>query len=244
MVYGGNLQSSTTIASGNIAKQGCQTHCGNMTVPYPFGIGVDCALDESFSFFCNSTEEPPKLIYGDNIEVYIISDSEIKISNTIGYTCYNEKGNVTQASDAWTSIPSTDPFTFSRKNKFTVIGNRSCKEATECKGNSSCKDAEIGGYHCICNKGYEGNPYLDPGCQDIDECKNKSNCYGNCINTQGSYNCTCWPGYTGDATTADGCRYVAKESKFLALVLSLVDMIYESVSFPTKASTFILLHHV
>ena len=48
---------------------------------------------------------------------------------------------------------------------WVIGGNRSCTEATECKGNSSCKDADNVGYHCICNEGYEGNPYLDPGCQ-------------------------------------------------------------------------------
>ncbi|KAI3669377.1 hypothetical protein L6452_40611 [Arctium lappa] len=38
---------------------------------------------------------------------------------------------------------------------WVIGGNRSCTEATECKGNGSCKDAKIGGYHCICNEGYE-----------------------------------------------------------------------------------------
>ena len=47
-----------------------------------------------------------------------------------------------------------------------VIGHdRNCSQATECKENSECHDADGGGYHCRCNQGYEGNPYLDQGCQ-------------------------------------------------------------------------------
>ncbi|CAI9785422.1 unnamed protein product [Fraxinus pennsylvanica] len=45
---------------------------------------------------------------------------------------------------------------------------------------------------CFCETGFEGNPYLDEGCQDIDECSNSTlnYCfYGQCINTQGSYTC-------------------------------------------------------
>ncbi|GJY71354.1 wall-associated receptor kinase 2-like protein [Tanacetum coccineum] len=47
-----------------------------------------------------------------------------------------------------------------------VIGHdRNFSRATKCKENSECHDADGGGYHCRCNQGYEGNPYLDQGCQ-------------------------------------------------------------------------------
>ncbi|XP_042477618.1 wall-associated receptor kinase 2-like, partial [Macadamia integrifolia] len=49
---------------------------------------------------------------------------------------------------------------------------------------------------------HEGNPYLDHGCQDVDECKvaTKNNCSKNavCKNTLGSYNCYCPKGFYGD----------------------------------------------
>ncbi|KAL5789436.1 hypothetical protein ACOSQ2_004324 [Xanthoceras sorbifolium] len=46
---------------------------------------------------------------------------------------------------------------------------------------------------CMCSRGFEGNPYLNPGCQDIDECKDKRKkvCGPNmnCRNLMGSYEC-------------------------------------------------------
>ncbi|XVE91169.1 hypothetical protein DITRI_Ditri20bG0132600 [Diplodiscus trichospermus] len=45
---------------------------------------------------------------------------------------------------------------------------------------------------CICGDGYEGNPYLPNGCQDIDECKdpNHNPCgKATCVNRAGSYDC-------------------------------------------------------
>ncbi|GJR00747.1 wall-associated receptor kinase 2-like protein [Tanacetum coccineum] len=258
-----------------------------------------------------------------NIEIYSISDSEFRIFTGVGYRCYEQYGNVSDQFNYWTNLQT---FTFSEKNKFTVIGcddyalitgkekddfssgcfglcskasdvgngecsgkgccqtsiakglkfynvtlntfryhidvwsintcglaflgeegtfqfagasdlsnstdlydrvrstvlvvidwvighNSNCSEATECKENSECYDVDGGGYRCRCNPGYEGNPYLDHGCQDctsvdINECEDPgadNPCYGNCINTKGSYNCTCPPGSLGDAKTQNGC---------------------------------------
>ncbi|CAH1427586.1 unnamed protein product [Lactuca virosa] len=297
----GLFVSSNLTAMGNIAKPGCQTQCGNLTVKYPFGIGDGCFLDESFQLTCNDTKDPPKLFIGsENIQIYNISDSELRISNSIAFKCYNKSG-VSEYFSGWYDFEGS-PFTFSQKNKLNVVGcddiawfkgrpngssveftsgcsgfcseesdvhNGNCSGigccqttipkglqyyraelqsvrnhtgvigfnpcgfaflseessfqfggATTCKGNSSCNDADVGGYSCSCNKGYDGNPYLDPGCQDINECTDKSNfpCYGNCINTPGSYNCTCFPGHTGNATTLDGCRSLAEDSKFPVVV--------------------------
>ncbi|KVH94793.1 EGF-like calcium-binding [Cynara cardunculus var. scolymus] len=95
-----------------------------------------------------------------------------------------------------------------------AIGDLSCNEAeaingTACQSNSMCVNSkkETGGYRCKCNEGYEGNPYLSPGCQDIDECKDKLQfpCYGTCVNIPGNYTCKCKQGYSGDAKIKGGC---------------------------------------
>ncbi|KAI3463314.1 hypothetical protein Pfo_019977 [Paulownia fortunei] len=90
------------------------------------------------------------------------------------------------------------------------IGTENCSQAGRnsttfaCRDNSVCLDfdADVGGYLCRCLQGYQGNPYLSPGCQDIDECAATitNSCDSNsiCTNTPGSFNCSCPHGYYGD----------------------------------------------
>ncbi|KAG8388353.1 hypothetical protein BUALT_Bualt02G0117000 [Buddleja alternifolia] len=82
--------------------------------------------------------------------------------------------------------------------------------AYACQENSECvnQDGGVGGYVCQCLTGYEGNPYLAPGCQDIDECEDPENnpCHSICINYPGSFNCSCPQGYHGDGMQdGSGC---------------------------------------
>ncbi|XP_044474962.1 wall-associated receptor kinase 2-like [Mangifera indica] len=95
------------------------------------------------------------------------------------------------------------------------IGNKTCQQVKRdmrryaCQGNSDCVDSENGsGYRCKCLEGYQGNPYLPNGCQDIDECQDSSlhNCERICINREGSYTCLCPKGHHGDGRKdGEGC---------------------------------------
>ncbi|KAI3474224.1 hypothetical protein Pfo_029012 [Paulownia fortunei] len=110
-----------------------------------------------------------------------------------------------------------------------AIGNLTCAEVENsgdyaCKANSYCIDSDtgLGGYRCSCNKGYEGNPYLDPGCTDIDECAdpNLHDCEKFCINTPGSFNCSCPNGQYGDGRK-DGRGCNAYNSQFPVIKVAL-----------------------
>ncbi|VAH96188.1 unnamed protein product [Triticum turgidum subsp. durum] len=81
-----------------------------------------------------------------------------------------------------------------------------------CKStNSNCSVGntieEIRGYSCHCKEGYEGNPYLTGGCQDIKECnqKEKHFCFGVCEELSGSFRCRCPNGTHGNYTKPGGC---------------------------------------
>ena len=38
-----------------ISQPGCKTRCGKVSIPYPFGIGPGCYMDDWFQIVCNGT---------------------------------------------------------------------------------------------------------------------------------------------------------------------------------------------
>ncbi|CAD6337802.1 unnamed protein product [Miscanthus lutarioriparius] len=110
------------------------------------------------------------------------------------------------------------------------VGSETCEEAKKnsssfaCRTlNSVCINATNGsGYRCICSQGYQGNPYLDEGCQDINECDDPSiyPCInGNCINTIGSYNCSCPGGTESKDPKNIACTPVSDTNKSILVVI-------------------------
>ncbi|XVE80095.1 hypothetical protein DITRI_Ditri14bG0112000 [Diplodiscus trichospermus] len=321
---------------GAQAKPGCQSHCGNLSIPYPFGTGNGCNISHNFFITCNSTAfNPPKaFLTNSTIEVLNISlDGHLHINSLIGSDCYNRSGRSSYG-DAWLRL---SKFLISSRNKFIAIGcdtlafvqgslghkystgcltlcnnitdlmngscsgigccqtaiprgvrnyylgfasynnhsdilsfnpcsygvvvedgaynfstadfsddnflskkfpmildwtigNQTCTEAKmdpenyACKENSRCIDPENGpGYLCKCLDGFEGNPYLSHGCQDIDECHTQP-CDGTCHNLAGSYNCSCLEGFKGDGwKNGTGCSpIIPHRQSFPIVVVALV----------------------
>ncbi|KAB5564942.1 hypothetical protein DKX38_004996 [Salix brachista] len=54
------FQPATAQSPASLAKPNCTDHCGNISIPYPFGIGMDCCMEESFDVECNETSTSPR----------------------------------------------------------------------------------------------------------------------------------------------------------------------------------------
>ncbi|KAJ9178489.1 hypothetical protein P3X46_010367 [Hevea brasiliensis] len=126
-----SLTSPTTAKGSPDVVSGCADTCGNVHVPYPFGINITpeisdprCALNNSeFMFTCNSSYNPPQLFFGENMPIHNISVEEGTISVRIdaAYNCYNNTGLINNFIQSIRL--GSGPFRFSdSRNKLTVVG--------------------------------------------------------------------------------------------------------------------------
>ncbi|CAL5034768.1 unnamed protein product [Urochloa decumbens] len=108
----------------------CQRFCGNIGIPYPFGIGQGspdhCALP-GFYLSCNDTGNGVMRPFHTNVEVQSISllQGRARMLNHISTACYNSTTQLMDYSD-WHLRFHNTPYRFSdTSNKFTVIGCQS-----------------------------------------------------------------------------------------------------------------------
>ncbi|KAH7838774.1 hypothetical protein Vadar_030987 [Vaccinium darrowii] len=111
-----------------VLPKSCPDKCGNLTIPFPFGIGKHCYLDETFGVECNKSSNSTSLIYsfpgGD------LDGMKFKEISLLGYatvksfpipTCYNNSGGF--SFDGSGGYYADKPFTISYvRNKFVGLG--------------------------------------------------------------------------------------------------------------------------
>ncbi|KAG8388354.1 hypothetical protein BUALT_Bualt02G0117100 [Buddleja alternifolia] len=166
------LLSLTFSATHPITKPGCQTQCGNLAIPFPFGIVSNCSMDPSFHIHCNTSTNPPKAyLFNTSFEVTDIYGSQIwvKYPNLLAVSCYDSLGNKTVSSNISIDLSSTQ-YTVAENNWLTAIG---CDDLVTIQGRnvessfgggclsfcSNSNDSESGG-NGVCPD--NGNGYL-PG---------------------------------------------------------------------------------
>ncbi|KAK4264687.1 hypothetical protein QN277_025829 [Acacia crassicarpa] len=142
--------------------------------------------------------------------------SDVRDFNPCGYAFIAKEGSF--------NFSYRELLNLSNRTQFPVVvdwsvSNQTCPEAQKdkrsyaCKQNSRCKESVSGiGYYCVCEDGFRGNPYLDTGCKDINECDGDNRCSRKCHNVNGNYTCSCPWGYFGDGyTNGSGCKSPIKE---------------------------------
>ncbi|GKV49547.1 hypothetical protein SLEP1_g56289 [Rubroshorea leprosula] len=173
-------------AVGALVKPGCKELCGNVRIPYPFGIGADCSLNKGFVVFCDETFRPPATtLTSIDREVLDISldrnDHHVRIKVT----------SEDDRDDTGTGIAVDfrgSPFMFSKMNgNYTkrveyfpavldwAITDEEALRLPNRDGNAfACYQFNFSQYvpgtmrsgqQCFCSDGYEGSPYLPNGCE-------------------------------------------------------------------------------
>lgn len=104
----------------------CSRKCGDLTVPYPFGIGINssCSINPFFAINCDKSSNPPKALLSKyNFEVLNISDTEIRIKNRMAAWCYDDPyGEPLDIAACLVASLLSSPFSLSTENKLTVVG--------------------------------------------------------------------------------------------------------------------------
>ncbi|KAD7478300.1 hypothetical protein E3N88_01436 [Mikania micrantha] len=114
--------SLTSPAVSKYAKTGCKDTCGNVTIPYPFGIGADCSINPWYTIDCNSTT--PYLTALDHLELLRVDlDNQTVIVSTHTTTISNCQSPVQNSSQITSINLHNTPFLFcSYHNRFVFDG--------------------------------------------------------------------------------------------------------------------------
>ncbi|KAK8918806.1 Wall-associated receptor kinase-like 2 [Platanthera zijinensis] len=114
----------TTTSAAGTTLPGCPDSCGNLTIPYPFGIQSGCHLP-GFLITCNTTYSPPRAFLDTgNVPVTSInlSAGTAVVELLVARDCYaplHLSTSILQTEFDLTGLPYTISNT---RNKFTVVG--------------------------------------------------------------------------------------------------------------------------
>jgi hypothetical protein len=162
-------------------KANCSRTCGTISVHFPFGVEEGCCARKQFYLNCTNVttstlqlaEDPNYLVTFGQKKNYLVTEINID-EGLVTYTIPNEdEGSVYP-------ISQDDPGIFVNARSLAsfkwVVANLTCSEAQANSSGYACVSANSNcvpvnstdgyvGYRCSCSNGFEGNPYLQSGCQ-------------------------------------------------------------------------------
>lgn len=169
-------------------KANCSRSCGNITVPYPFGLEEGCFARKLFHLNC--TEANSSTLRFDKYNQV----TDIKIEEGVVLIKYDAGGGGDQEFMAIDG----EPHLYDGSWDYSIsvgwaVANLTCLEAKQnasgyacVSTNSTCvpvnSTSGYVGYRCNCTAGFHGNPYMLNGCIGINECQKPRICNGVCDN--------------------------------------------------------------
>ncbi|XP_024199931.1 wall-associated receptor kinase 2-like [Rosa chinensis] len=155
----------STTAAAPQALPNCPDKCGNLTVPYPFGMAEGCYQGNDFFVNCSQATDPPIAYLTKNGTVIItnisLAEGELQISDFIARYCYSTSALRTRRNSPVLRLPS--PYIISdTKNKFIAVG---CDTYAIFKGFQGTEQS-ITGCMSVCNslKSVDQNSCSGVGC--------------------------------------------------------------------------------
>ncbi|XP_044949802.1 wall-associated receptor kinase 5-like [Hordeum vulgare subsp. vulgare] len=153
---------------------GCPDKCGNVSIPYPFGIGAHCAaisLNSYFNLDCDSTVDPPRPTVGDPDVAAEIADislkyGEMRVYSPVNHICFTSNTTFTKFTTGY-DLKHTPFLPSPSRNRFTVIG---CNTLGLITGYKETAGQYVTGCYSNCegiNNTSEGAPCNGMGCCEV-----------------------------------------------------------------------------
>lgn len=126
MLFTIDVQAKVLLSS--IAKERCLDRCGELPIPFPFGVGPNCYLEPSFDITCNTSTNPRKAYLSIlKAEVIRFESSRVWVNYpNLGLSCYNwsdSERRVTMSEHRSLIIDfSKTQFTLTNDSWITMIG--------------------------------------------------------------------------------------------------------------------------
>ncbi|KAL6843907.1 hypothetical protein ACP4OV_026478 [Aristida adscensionis] len=169
--------------------------CGSIDVPFPFSLEEGCAGREEFMLTCTGNTTLTSSMFG--------------ITNNVTYINISHGVMVVSVQPSDVGFVETSPLSVtypSSEQQLWVVATLTCQDAVKNRRRYACVakrstcygvnnlEGEYLGYRCACEPGFDGNPYVHDGCQDVNECtKYLGICQWSCHNTVGNYSCSKCP---------------------------------------------------
>ncbi|TKW03618.1 hypothetical protein SEVIR_7G058109v4 [Setaria viridis] len=199
-------------------KANCGRSCGNISIPFPFGLEEGCYARKQFQLHCIDMRSSRLELISMYSEIRQININEGTIET------------INRGEFSYGGMQSIYTGSIRTQELQWVVANLSCQEAQEDSTTYACVSADstcLGvslrisgylGYRCRCLTGFHGNPYVRNGCQDINECETIPGiCKGLCHNTIGAFYCTKCPHKTEYDATKMGCTPTNRQKSRLLL---------------------------
>ncbi|KAK4368293.1 hypothetical protein RND71_012085 [Anisodus tanguticus] len=116
-------------AATSLAKPGCEESCGNLTIPYPFGLSASCSLNSWYLIKCDRSYNLPKAFLNSFLQVEL--QSEVKSVSIVNQTITtlvsivnfcNDSSQGSRIITTGTNL-SGSPFYYSKdRNKLMFVG--------------------------------------------------------------------------------------------------------------------------
>uniref|UniRef100_A0A0E0DCA0 Protein kinase domain-containing protein n=1 Tax=Oryza meridionalis TaxID=40149 RepID=A0A0E0DCA0_9ORYZ len=153
-------------------KEVCDRKCGSIDVPYPFGLEEGCSARKSFQLNCTNMLSSSLQLNDEYHVTYInVRNGLMGIEDTTHYKQYMYGMRVTQEPQLYIGSGESASVQW-------AVANLTCLEAQQnisgyacvsinstCLGVNSTDDYI--GYRCSCTLGFQGNPYIQDGCQGV-----------------------------------------------------------------------------